>query len=349
MQKKSRGADDISEKREIITVREVANRAGVSVGTVSRYLNGYTLREKNLSRVERAIRELGYKENFIAKGMKTGKTHTVGVLFSGLDEFHASMLSALEKIFSRRGYFLVVCDYESDPEILQRKASFLIDRNVDALIVSPAPEEAGALREIREAGVPIVFFNDSLPGFSADHVASDGFEAMRKATEYLLHMNHRRIALINGPQVYSTALDRLRGYRQAFKDAGLATDRGLVREGRWNDSSGGHRAGNELLSLSDPPTAVLCGNFHIGVGLLRAVRQRGLRIPQDVSLVSYDDGDLFELSRPGITAIRQPIRRMADAIAELVLKRLSGNDEDFPSHNFLDTQFILRESVSRHP
>lgn len=334
-------------KPNAVTVRDVAQRAMVAVGTVSRYLNGANLREHNRARIEKAIKELGYKENYIAKGMKTNRTSTIGVLFPALDAFHVSIVSSLEKTLSKHGYILVVCDFEDDSDVLERKLTFLLDRSVDGVIASPIPKNRSALEELRSAGVPTVFFNNSVPGFEADEVSSDGTEAVRRATDYLVAMNHRRIGFINGASKYSTAADRYEGYRQALERAGIGIDQSLTLEVPWNEPSGGYRAGMSMLSRPDRPTALISANYLIALGVLRAVRESGMVPQRDISLVNFDDSELFELTVPSITAIRQPVEDISRAAAELLIRRLGGDWTDFPTKIRLLTQLILRDSV-RH-
>ena len=327
------------------TVREVAKRADVSVGTVSRYLNGYTLRARNAERIERAIKELGYKENFIAKGMKTRRTMTIGVALPNLDAFHAGILSLLDKSLSKRGYFLVLCDYEGDPGILNAKLTFLYDRYVDGLIVSPIPGDVEILEKYKREGIPFVFFNDIWPGFEADKVFVNNEEASFRAVEYLIRLNHRRIGVVNGPMRFSTAAERFMGFKRALAVHNIPLEERWTREGEWGSVVSGYSAGKSLLRQRDRPTALFAANYLLGIGVLRAINELGLRIPDDISFVSFDDSETFQAYHPPVTCIRQPLELISESVAELMIRRLRGDRDDFPHETVLQANLILRDSI----
>ncbi|HUZ17322.1 MAG TPA: LacI family DNA-binding transcriptional regulator [Spirochaetia bacterium] len=324
----------------------MARLAKVSVGTVSRYLNGFVLREKNRARVEAAISELRYKVNFIAKGMKTRRTLSIGLLVTKLDEFHATIVRRLERVLSKQGYMLVVCDYEHDIATLESKLTFLMDRSIDGFIVSPVPRHIKVLSELRDAGVPVVFFNNSVPGFETDHIASDGASAVYRAVDHLVHLGHSRIALVSGRRSYSTAADRFSGYRDALKDNNIPVVSGLLREVDWAVPLEGYRAAKSVLSSDPPPSAILAGNYIVGLGVLRAIRELDIKMPARLSFVTFDDGEVFQLNSPSITAITQPLDDLAEATAAILLRRLSGDWEDFPADVLLPAQLVLRDSIA---
>lgn len=331
--------------RKTATIRDVAEQAGVSIGTVSRYLNGYSLKQRNTERIERAIKDLGYKENFIAKGMKTRRTMTIGVAVPNLDAFHAGVLSLLDKILSKRGYFIVLCDYEGDPTILNSKLTFLYDRYVDGLIVSPIPGDVQVLEKYKQEQIPFVFFNDIWPGFAADKVFVDNELASGRAVEYLIQMNHRKIGIVNGPMRFSTAAGRFAGFKRALRERGARFEERWAREADWGSIASGYSAGKSLLSQRDRPTALFAANYLLGVGVLHAVNELGLRIPKDLSFVSFDDSDIFQAYRPAITCIRQPLELISESVAQLMIRRLGGDTDDFPNETVLQTSLILRDSV----
>jgi LacI family transcriptional regulator len=336
----------------VVTIRDVARKAGVSIGTVSRFLNGYELKEKTRSVVARTIQELGYRQNVIAKGMKSRRTFSVGALFPSFDEFHTEILSALEDLFARRGYHMVVSQYEYDERAMEDKLLFLRERLADGLILSPGrgsirSELARECRMLIEAGVPVVTFNNRVSALENDHLHVNDAEAVQQAVEYLLTMGHRDIAILAGQDVYSTARERLTGYRQAMKRHGIGESRQIVFSGDWSVSSGGYQLGRKLMSLSRKPTAVFCSNCILTFGFLELMHESGVRIPDDLSVVSFDDPQIFRLHQPGITAIRQPNREIARAVAELMIRRLSGDWSHFPTDQRIDTELILRSSVRK--
>lgn len=334
------------------TIRDVAKKAGVSIGTVSRYLNGYALKEKTRALVARTIDELGYRQNVIAKGMKTRRTFSVGVLFPIFDDFHTEILGALERQFTRRGYHMVVCQYEHDEAAMEVKLRFLRERFADGLILSPAkagpgPELARECRRFIETGVPVITFNNRISLLENDHVHVNDAEAVQQAVEYLFNMNHRDIGIIAGNDSFSTARERLTGYMQGMERHGVGEERRIALTGDWSFATTGYQLGKKMMSLARKPTALISANYILTYGLLQYLHEAGYRIPEDVSLISFDDPQLFSLHRPGITAIRQPCEGIAKAATELMIRRLAGDWSQFPIDQRLSTELILRSSVRR--
>ncbi|HCS74932.1 MAG TPA: LacI family transcriptional regulator, partial [Clostridiales bacterium] len=187
--------------------------------TVSRYLNGYKLREPNRIRIEEAINELGFRENFIAKGLKTNRSMTIGVVLASLtDLFATSVITAAERVLAQDNYSIIVCDFESCQEKLEQKLHFLKSRSVDGLILFPSSCAVSAvLQEYLDDSIPVVIVNDDMPGFDTDKITVDNANASFRAVEYLIHQNHRDIAIINGDQGTYTGRERYKGYLEAMQ------------------------------------------------------------------------------------------------------------------------------------
>jgi DNA-binding LacI/PurR family transcriptional regulator len=339
-------------RSRVVTIRDVARKAGVSIGTVSRFLNGYALKEKTRSRVAQTIEDLGYRQNVIAKGMKSRRSFSVGVLFPIFDEFHTEILSALEKQFARCGYHMVVSQYEYDEHAMEDKLRFLKERFADGLILSPGgmgigPELGRECRKLIETGVPVITFNNRISALENDHVHVNDAEAVQGAVEHLFNMNHKDIAILSGAEVFSTARERLTGYMQAMERHSVSEGRRMVMTGDWSSSASGFQLAKKMMSLPRKPTAVFSSNCILTFGLLEYLHTAGFRIPDDVSVISFDDPRIFRLHQPGIAAIRQPNEEIAKAVAELVIRRLSGDWSQFPIDQRIPTEFILRSSVRK--
>ena len=197
-----------------VTIRDVAQRANVSLGTVSRYLNGHRLKETNRIRVEQAIQELGFRENFIAKGLKNNRSMAIGVVLASLtDLFATSIVTAAERILADENYSIIVCDFESNQQKLEHKLRFLKDRSIDGLILFPGNcTSSDALREYLNDKIPVVIVNDDMPDINTDKVTVDNSNASFRAIEYLIHQNHRDIAIINGDQNTYTGREGIRAF-----------------------------------------------------------------------------------------------------------------------------------------
>jgi len=342
----------VGARSRVVTIREVAKNAGVSIGTVSRFLNGYQLKDKTRARVAHAIEELGYRQNVIAKGMKTRRTYSIGVVFPLFDEFHTEIISALEKEFGRRGYHMVVCQYEYDERTMEDKIHFLRERFADGMILSAGktrigPELARECRRLIETGVPVITFNNRIFALENDHVHVNDAEAVQHAVEQLIAMNHRDIAILSGGDGYSTSRERLTGYMQAMERHGIPESRRLVLTGDWGSSASGYQLSRKMMSQPRRPTAVFSSNCILTFGLLEYLHDARLRIPEDLSIITFDDPPLFRLHRPGLSAIRQPLDGMAKAVAELMIRRLAGDWSSFPVDQRISTELILRASVKK--
>lgn len=330
------------------TVRDVAAAAGVSVGTVSRYLNGHRLRASTRELVERAVNETGYRGVAVSAKRKSRRTLTIGTVFPRFDEFHVSVLSALDKILFRGNYHMVTSEYEGDEDAMRDKLRLLKMRYADGIVCSPVRSDFGLMKDIVESGIPLVTYNNQLVAWSCDHVKVDDREAVRRSIEYLIDVGHRRIAIISGSTESSTGFDRVAGYRDAIDSAGIEERSDFLMTEIWGSSENqAYDAVRRLMERDDPPTAVFASHYRVAYGVLRYSHDAGLSIPKDFSLVTFDDTELFQLHRPAITAIRQPAERIAGEIASLLFRRIEGEVEDMPVTRVVPTEFILRESVGR--
>jgi LacI family transcriptional regulator len=329
-----------------VTIRDVAKRANVSLGTVSRYLNGYRLREHNRIRIEEAIRELGFRENFLAKGLKTNRSMTIGVVLASLtDLFATSVITAAEGILAEDNYSIVVCDFQASQEKLEQKLRFLKARSIDGLILFPGScEAADALREYLDDGIPVVIVNDDMPGLETDKVTVDNASASFRAVEWLIHQNHRDIAIINGDQNTYTGRERYKGYLEALKTYDIQPRDEYITFGHFSNR-GGYEAAKKLLDLPDPPTAIYTTNYYMTFGAVIAINEAKLRIPEDISFIGFDHFDLSDVINPPLTVVEQPTDKLGELAARTVLRRVKGDYQDFPMQLGVNTRMIMKESV----
>lgn len=330
------------------TVRDVAAAAGVSVGTVSRYLNGYRLRAASRKLVEKAISETGYRRLPLSSKPRTRSTLTIGTVFPRFDEFHMSVLSALDKILFQQNYHMVTSEYEGDEGAMSDKLRLLKNRYADGIVWAPVRADFGVMKDIVESGIPLVTYNSELRDWGCDHVKVDDREAVRRVIEHLIDLNHRRIAIISGSTKSSSGFDRVAGYRDAIDAAGIRERTDLLMTETWGTSeTKAYDAARRLMESARPPTAIFASHYRVAYGVLRYIHDEGLRIPEDLSFVSFDDTELFHLHRPAITAIRQPADRIAEEIATLLFRKIEGKGGTEPITRVVRTELILRESVTR--
>lgn len=330
------------------TVRDVAAHANVSVGTVSRYLNGYKLRPVTHEKVAAAIDETGYQHARDTGPSARVQTRTIGAVFPRFDDFHVSVLSSLDKILFREGYHMVTCEYEGNEDDMRDKLRLLRDRYADGIVCSPMTSSYGLHREVVSSGIPVVTYNNQVQHWQTDHVRVDDRQAARKAVEYFINLGHRNIAIISGTSRSTTGFDRLAGYRDALECAGIAERPDLQMLDDWGLSEHhAYDATRRLLSMPSPPTAIFAAHGRVGIGALRYVRESGRRIPDDVSLICFDDCELFQLHHPAITAVRQAAAVIASEVCDLLFRRMTGSADDGPITRVIPTELILRDSVAR--
>ncbi|RJQ87647.1 LacI family DNA-binding transcriptional regulator [Amycolatopsis panacis] len=332
----------------MVSIRDVAKAAGVSTATVARVLNGGTpVSPDRTERVLRAVRELDYVSNGVAASLSRGRTGLLGLLVSDIaNPFTAQVARGLEDVAVRHGYQVLIAssDFDSAREA-QVLASFA-RRTVDAVaLLSSSGAGEGVSRLIRNR-IPTVFVDRRPPDLDEiPLVRTDSLSAAREAVRHLIDLGHTDLGMISGPAGMPTAAQRLAGFREACETAGLTVRPECVREG-FLGTQGGLAAMREVLDLAVRPTAVFSFNNVLAIGALQAVRERGVRIPADLSLVTFDDTDLFPFVDPPITAIEQPAYDIGSEAGKLLFARLEG-DETGGADVVLPTRFHIRGSCDR--
>lgn len=327
------------------TIKDVAGRAGLSVATISKYLNGGNIQPENRLRIEEAVTALGYRVNETARGLKTNRTMTVGALLPRLDNvFFNAVVSGAEDLLMERGYGTIVCDYREDPLLERDKLRFLVGKRVDGLLVAPLGLSNEEIREIAGVDCPVVLIDRLSPGAPYDAVTVDNLNATYHAVEQLIARGHRRIGVICGPPGIYTAQERLKGYLRAHEDYGLTADPALIRHGVY-DARTGHEQCRALLDLDPRPTAVFATSYDLTLGAIIALNERNVVLPGDISFIGFDDLQLAKVYKPALAMVTQPVREIAVRAAELLLRRLAGDRTGFPAVIRLKTEVVLRESV----
>ena len=330
------------------TIADVARLAGVSVGTVSAYLNGgASIRRGNRERIEQAVAALGYQRNLQAAAIKGAHTKVVGLMVPEFNEFHAGVLERLSRLVRRGGRALLSYCHDADPATIAEALDFFSEQRVDAVIMTGVDGQYDHIDRLKASGTPIILYDVDMPGVAADRVFVENRKAARNLTRYLTDLGHRRVAVLAGNLAESTQRERVAGYEQALHEARLPVEPRYVIDRAWR-ATGGHDAMEHLLELDPRPTAVFATNYPIAVGALNRLKERGLIVPNDLSFVSFDDVPLFYLHDAGITAAAQPVAAIAEAIADLLEQRLRAPEESRTRTVVLDCNIILRGSAQRH-
>lgn len=337
-------------KAASLTIKDVARKAGVSLGTASRVLNRQNMVGDDMRiRVERAIVDLGFRPNAIAQGMRRGVTHTVGIMVRDITvPVLAKFVKSAQDVFHESDYALLVASSENQKE---REASLInafTRRRVDGLITTTSSDTTPALlNACTSLKIPVVLFDRQQPD-NFDAVLIDHRDGVRRAVDYLLDLGHLRIALLTGPKTVRPAAERIQGYKAAMRARGLSIDPSLLSAKSFADQSA-YLESCALLTQKRPPTAIVAGGIAMLGSILRAVRSNGVRIPQELSVIASSDSDLAELATPPITTLRWEYAEMGRTAAQLLLDRIVGVS-DRPSRRVsFPTDLVLRESCGPPP
>jgi DNA-binding LacI/PurR family transcriptional regulator len=333
------------------TIRDVARRARVSHQTVSRVINGQnTVAPQTRERVLRAIRELEYVPSAIARSLTSARTHTLGMVTTDVsDHFFAEAVAGAEAEARRRGHFLIIGSIEPGAEHdEQTYLRLMLERRVEGLIVAvPRLRLANGGLLAQAAGrIPTVVLASEIDLPGADHVDIDNRDGGDVATTHLIENGHRAIATITGPLDWPSARARLDGYRDALRRAHVEADPALVEPCvDWGLESG-RRAAERLLASAPPFTAVFAHSDLLALGAIAALRAHGRRVPDDVSVVGYDDIPVASVFDPALTTVRQPMREVGALAATLICERPSGKRRASRRH-VLTAPLVVRGSVAR--
>jgi Transcriptional regulators len=327
------------------TIKDVAKHAGVSIATVSKYINGSKVKEHNKTAIDQAIKALDFKVNVIARGLKTNKTMTVGVLIPSLENiFATSIVSNIEHVLQQNGYSTIICDYNQDINMENGKFDFLIDKLVDGIIIMPFGIDEKRVQTAMENEISVVAIDRPIIGVECDVVLVDNLNASYNAVEYLITHGHKEIAIICGPQNIFTAQERLKGYLRVHEDYDIEVNRKNIRYGDYEIQSG-YKLMNDIISSESMPSAVYITNYEMTLGAIMAINEYNIKIPNELSIIGFDNQQLAKVFKPELAIIMQPIQQIGESAANLILKRLKGDKSNFPSKLRLKTEMIQGMSI----
>lgn len=328
------------------TMKDIAKRTGLGLATISSYLNGGNVREKNRIKIEKAIEELNFEVNEVARGLKTNKTKTIGVIIPELNvAFCTQIITEVEDVLRSRGYATIICDCRSDEKREEEAVEFLFHRRVDGLIIMPSGKQGKYLEKFTRAGKPVVLVDRKLEGIECDCVLVDNEWAARDAVERLLAAGHKRIGMIAGPQDIYTARERYRGYCTAMENAGLLTEDRLVAHGNYTIESGA-AAMKKLVGRNPDMTAVFVSNYEMTMGAIIEINELRIEIPGQLSFIGFDNVEFAKANIPRLSIVIQPTQEIAGHVSELMLRRLEENGNRGEKVTVkLRTSFVKGKSV----
>ena len=312
------------------TIYDVAKRAGVSTYTVSSVVNQSAYVSPKLTkRVLKAVQELDYTPNALARGLQTRKSRTSAMLIPDIGSpFYARVVHGVEHRLRKADYSLMLGNTYNKAEEQARYLTIFRSQQVDGVLMFLAAGDESEPERMVKAKKAVVFVGRTPRTFKADAVSADNVAGTRLAIEHLIKAGHKRIAILTGQSSLSTSTDRVEGWRRTLRKHKLPTTASLIGEGDWSAESG-HAVSKRLLEMTPRPTAIFASNFLMMTGALRAVKDCGLRCPEDVQVISSDDSEWLDVFAPAITTVVQPSYAMGEHAADLLLKRIEKPSRKF--------------------
>jgi DNA-binding LacI/PurR family transcriptional regulator len=326
------------------TMKQIAERAQVSLGTVSHVVNGTApVRERRRTRVLEAIHALGYRPSELARGLRLKSTSMLGMVIPDItNPFFPGIVRGVEDVAFKESFRIVLCNTDNDPGKEKAYLDQLQSYRPAGLLVIPAEDNL-----LVPTTVPVVCIDRRPADWKGDAVMVGNEEGAFQATEHLLNLGHTRLAAIGGPSHLTPAAERLAGFHRALDKHGLEVAPEFVQVAQF-DRDSGYRCGIRLLNMLPRPTAIFASNDLIALGVLLAVRECGLRCPNDVSIIGFDNLDFGMLTNPALSSVHQSGYQMGARAAQLILERIRGN-KGHPQQIVLPTELKIRDSVAPPP
>ena len=332
-----------------ITIANIAKRVGYSTTTVSRVLNGlagrYRISKSTEQTILRLATELGYTPDQLARSLRLKRTHTIGLVIPDISNpFFSTVARSIENEARKAGYAIILNDTQEDTQLEIESLQLLLSRKVDGLIICPEGKDSDHLRPILNSGLPMVIVDRYFPELNCRYIISDNYKGSLEAITHFIQRNHRLIGCIQGRLGTSVNNDRIRGFKDALIQNDIPIDESLV----VGDSFGirnGYVGAKLLLNRYSRPTAILATSNLISLGAMRAISEEGLRIPDDISIISFDDQPYSEFLATPMTAVSQQTTEMGQIALKLLLGQLNQKKSEQNQGVVIPTKLIIRQSV----
>ena len=332
------------------TIKDVAKRAGVSPASVSKVINKKPhVSKRTKAKVLKAIQQLDYEPHAIARKLAMKTTENVGFIIRSsakgrTNPFYVKILDGVESIVKKKGFNLLFSTVEEKLETSESLPKKIKESNVDGVIIIGIVDN-NLIDRILKKQIPLVLVDYYLKGKELNYVLTGDLQGAYEAVSYLIHLGHRKITMINGPQAHTSFLDRFRGYKLALLDHGIKYEKEYVQTASEAETENGYRSGKHILELRHPPSAVFCANDNIAIGVIKAARDKGLQIPENISVVGFDDIEQASHTEPPLTTIRVYNEEMGERAAQKLIEVI-GNKDKRPERIIIPTKLIARESAS---
>ncbi|MFA9392374.1 MAG: LacI family DNA-binding transcriptional regulator [Prolixibacteraceae bacterium] len=333
-----------------VTLKSIAAELNLSMGTVSRILNGkareFRISKETVELVLKYAKDKGYSPNLIAKGLQASKTFTIGLMIPDIaNPFFALMAKHIERAASQANYSILLIDAEENSDKEEKQVNIMMSRKVDGIIAAPVGKSFEHFRKIVKQGIPLIFVDRYFKNIDIPYITSDNFMGGYKACKHLIENGHQRIGLIRGDESTEPVIERKNGYRKALEEAGIDVQF-YYETGTTFSFENGYESALQLLSLPQPPTALITMSNLLGLGAIKAIRELQLNLPNDVSLVVYDDQPYASYLNPPITTVKQDSEQMGKLAIAYILKKIDNEYTEFESVH-VPIQLIFRDSVHK--
>lgn len=332
------------------TMKQVASRAGVSISTVSHVINKTRhVSDDVQDSVNKAIRTLNYFPSAVARSLKVAQTHTIGMVIpNNSNPFFAELIRGIEGVCFDKGYAVILCNTDDKPEKQAKYIQVLLEKRVDGLIVISSGYDPDLVRLLSSRRIPEVTIDRAIPGLVSDNVYVNHELGGYLATRHLLSLGHTQIACLSGPEELSSGNDRMAGYLRALKESQVTVNRSWLIRGEFSSQSG-YECMQKLLALPDQPSAVFACNDLLAMGAMCAAHEQGIDIPDDLSIVGFDDIQLASYTCPPLTTMAQPKQEMGEMVANMLIKRMQNKDLPIQQQVFQPELRIRKSTAPPNP
>jgi DNA-binding LacI/PurR family transcriptional regulator len=331
------------------TLKDIAEKTGVSISTVSRVLHDkskkYKISDKTTAKVILVAKDLGYRVNALARGLRQQKTREIGIIIPDISNpFFSDIVKSLATELRKKGYNFILYDSDEDINMERAGVKSLLEKRVDGLIIASVGQDFLHIQKIRDAEIPVVMVDRCFDDLDIDSVSVDNVKGSLLAVNHLINEGHKRIAFIQGLLGTYANKTRLEGYKQALQAAGISIDEQLIVGDDFRSFNGYLRT-KTLLNLTDPPTAIFTAGDLIALGALEACREIDVSIPNNLSLITFDDPVFATYLSPALTAVEQPRLKIAEIAVAMLCSRIK-NPNDKRKKILVEPKLNIRSSVA---
>ncbi|QCP49669.1 LacI family DNA-binding transcriptional regulator [Trinickia violacea] len=330
------------------TIKDVAAVAGVSFTTVSHVVNNSRPVSADVrAKVERAISQLNYVPSAVARSLKARATATIGLVVpNSTNPYFAELARGIEDGCARKGYCVFFCNSDDDPAKQRSYLRVLQEKRIDGLIIASAGDDAVLAESLADAREPLVIVDRNIEGLAADLVQIDHEKGAYLATKHLLELGHAKIGCITGPVSTAVSAMRVHGFIRAMAERGIEIAPGAIVESDFS-GAGGHLAAGQLFDTVRP-TAIFACNDMMGIGALRAAAERGILVPQDCSIIGFDDIEFSAYTYPALSTVGQSVRALGETAAQTLIERITSDSGGPTRRRVVSPRLVLRESTTAY-